>query len=265
METTRRNLLKSGIALGLASLGYVGTLVPELRAARAKEVPKARIDVLTGTGLTAATDAVLAKAHIGPLHAHLTSLGFGRTGDDQVITIWTEERGQDQLAHIWYASAAGARARLVDLSSDPNAAAISIINGDNPSSFTADTHRAINGKITHIEHGEVNHGVGTVTFVLTGISQPIDLRTLPVQTAGGTGPVLDVEACWGSYCGPPCQWLSGHACSITCGVTGTLFCTVCCWWSPPVGVVCGLAWVFICEYGWSCHMLSCCIVGACCC
>jgi hypothetical protein len=267
-RTTRRNVLKTGVAMGLASLGWVGTLVPELRTARASQIPKARLDKLSGIQLTDAVERVLSKPHIRPLSAELSQRGFVRTGEDMALAIQSDARGQDQLTYVWYANTRGERARLTDLASNSKVAAITTVSGRAPSPVIADSFQASeSGEIIHVEHGVLKASHATVTSVTTGVTKSYDLGPVHSESATPSGPVMDVEAgyCYGPGCGDECKWLTGHACSISCGIAGTLFCTLCCWWCVPCGVACGIAWVFICEYGWSCNGITCCLVGACCC
>jgi hypothetical protein len=266
-KTSRRNVLKAGGALGLASVGWLSTLVPEIRSVRAKpQIPKARSEVLTGPSLEKAVEGVLASPHVAPFSARLAERGFVRTEKDEGVSIVSATRGQDQLIYIWYAHPNGDRARLTDLASNSKLTAITFITPGAPGSHLADTHQLNDiGELVHTEHGVLGPTHGTVTYIATGITKTLDL---PPATMGDPAPqvgVLTAEAewCFGQYCGPGCNWVNGHACSISCGITGTLFCALCClWWG---GVPCGLAWVFICEYGWSCNTFTCCLVGLCCC
>jgi hypothetical protein len=265
-KTTRRSLLKAGGALGLASLGWLGALVPELRTVRASQIPKARVDPLTGTQLERAVAGVLASPHVAVLSARLAARGFARTGQDEAIAIQSDTRGQDLLTYVWYAKANGEMARLTDLASNSNQAAVTFIRSSATGTYILDTHQvSVEGSLVHTERGVIGSGRAAVTYTATGVTKTYSLP--PAITAGSTASlgVLEAEACWGRYCGGNCDWLRGHACSISCGLTGTFFCLICCGWNPIAGTVCGIAWVFICEYGWSCNSFTCCLVGLCCC
>jgi hypothetical protein len=267
-RTTRRNVLKAGVALGLTSLGWLGTLLPELRTARASQIPKARVDPVTGAKAAEAVDKILAAPHGQALSTHLTKLGFTRTHDDQVAAIQSDARGQDQLAYIWYSNAAGERARLLDLASNPKAGGITVMTGGG-AHYLADSYRvADTGEVAHVEHGVLSGSHAMVTYLDTGETKSYDVGTVAPDapsTATGSGPILNAEACWGSYCGSGCNWARGHACSVSCGLTAAFFCALCCWFNPPAGFACGIIWIFVCEYGWSCNSLSCCLLGLCCC
>jgi hypothetical protein len=264
---TRRNLIKSGAALGLSAAGWLAGMMPELQQVRAAGLPKpkAKATTLTGHDLLNAVQRALNNPNAAAVAAKLTELGFHRNNADEAVAI--QANGiDDQLVYVEYVNATGVRAQLVDLRSNPEAGGALVLESEASGLRTMTAYQRVGGSVVITGVGRADRVSATVTDYRTGttrtmpVSQP---AALPNQAGAAPGVVrADASWCFGCCCSG-CSYAEGHWCSISCGFVGTFFCAILCgFWC---GIVCGLAWVFICEYGWSCNNLSCCVIGACCC